>query len=477
MLTHVENPDGKTRPSRTAVLGQDGLVALAAEMDRIAGDLSRHRIAPSGPDAADGIPSQDKDFETGIGSVSSARQLADLMRDGDLLSAHARCFGYFNPTPLDAAVLADLVVAARNPQLAVTSHAPASVAIERSVIAYMARRASLPDGAGGHFTSGGSEANATAVQIALSRAEPGFGPEGVSAFSGPPRIYVSSDSHLAWIKIVRAAGLGTSAVRLVPASADGVMDIAALRQCLAEDRAAGLVPVMIGATAGTTNAGMIDPLAAIADVAAREGLHLHVDAAWAGALVLDDQRRDLLTGIERADSITIDAHKWLSVPMGAGMILVRDPANLRAAFDVATGYMPAGDGADPYVTTFQWSRRFIGARLWTALRAIGRQGYQAMFDREFALADRLRAGLRDRGWTVRNKSALPVILFDDPEGRDSQAIADWLEADGEVWLGRVDFSGHSVLRACITSFLADDADIDVLLERLDAARGAVQPSR
>lgn len=477
MLTHVENPESPTGRSGTAVLGQDGLVALAAEMDRIADDLTRHRIAPAGPLQIGRIVGQDTDFETGIGSLSSAQQLADLMRDGDLLSAHARCFGYFNPTPLDAAVLADLIVAARNPQLAVTSHAPASVAIERSVIAYMARRAGLPDGAGGHFTSGGSEANATAVQIALSRAEPGFGPEGVSAFSGPPRIYVSSDSHLAWIKIARAAGLGTSAVRLVPVSADGVMDVTALERCLSEDGSAGLVPVMIGATAGTTNAGMIDPLAMIAELAVREDLHLHVDAAWAGALVLDDHRRDLLAGIERADSITIDAHKWLSVPMGAGMILVRDPASLRAAFDVSTGYMPAGDGADPYVTTFQWSRRFIGARLWSALRAIGRQGYQAMFDREFALADRLRAGLRDKGWTVRNSSALPVILFDDPDGRDSQAIADWLEADGQVWLGRVDFSGHSVLRACITSFLADEADIDILLKRLDAARSAVQPSR
>lgn len=477
MLTRVDKSSGPNVVSRAGVLAGGELADLSGELDQIARDFRTRRIAPQAAESASDTLREVADFETGIGMEAAFADLADRLRDGDLLSGHARCFGYFNPTPAAPAVMADLLVAARNPQLAVSSHAPMSVAIERRVINYMAERAGLPDGAGGHFTSGGSEANATSLQIALSRAHDEFAASGVSAFDGPPVFYASAESHLAWIKIARSAGLGHEALRLVPVAADGRMDVQALARMIRADRDAGACPVMIAATAGTTGAGLIDPLADIADLARQAALHLHVDAAWAGALVLDEKRRSLLAGIDAADTVTIDAHKWLSVPMGAGMILARNASWQRRAFDVSTSYMPAGDGMDPYVTSTQWSRRFIGARLWMNLRAFGRSGYQAMFDQQFDLAARLRDGLSVRGWTIRNDSPLPVVVFDDPDGRDSQALADWLAADGAVWLGRVGFQGRSVLRACITSFLADETDIDCLLDRLDVARQAVQPSR
>jgi glutamate/tyrosine decarboxylase-like PLP-dependent enzyme len=416
------------------------------------------------------------DLAQGQGTEAALEEAASLMADGDLLSAHARCFGYFNPTPAWPGVLADLLSAVRNPQLCVVSHAPASVMMERKLIAWLNAALGFPANATGHFTSGGSEANATGLQVALARLFPGYDTEGAAALPGPARLYASADSHLAWIKLARAAGLGRNAVSLIPTDGAGRLDPDALRSAIAADRAAGAVPVMIAATAGTTNAGMIDPLHACADIAAETGLHLHVDAAWAGALIVDETRRPLLDGIERADSVTVDAHKWLAVPMGAGMVFVRDAEALSRAFAVTTSYMPAGDGVDAYVTSYQWSRRFIGLRLWMTLRTIGVAGYRAMFDRQFALADALRDGLRARGWNIRNASSLPVVLFEDPEGRDSSALAAWLEADRQTWLGHVAFEGRPALRACITSYLTGPDDIEVLLDRLDAARAEVQPA-
>ena len=249
------------------------------------------------------------------------------------------------------------------------------------------------------------------------------------------------------------------------------MDPTALRARIVEDRKSGRRPVLVAATAGTTNAGAIDPLDATRDIADEFELHLHVDAAWAGALVLDPGRRGLLKGIERADSVTIDAHKWLSVPMGAGMVFVRDRQAVHTAYGVQTGYMPAGDGEDAYLTTGQWSRRFLGLRLWMMLRSGGSAAYARVFAHQFELAAWLREELPRRGWCVRNESPLPVVLFDDARGeRSSRELADALEADGRTWLGCVEYEGRTLLRACLTSFLSDRADLELLLERLEAVR-------
>ncbi|MBL4596779.1 MAG: hypothetical protein JKX99_09405 [Robiginitomaculum sp.] len=452
------NPNGKE---------MQGAIKL---LEQVRHDLTMAPIAPVWSLEQTSAAIAAIDLSKPVGTLAALNETSRLMQNGDLLSAGSKCFGYFNPTAAGPAIFGDLLAAARNPQLAVLSHAPASVLIERRVIAFMCTQAGLAPGAGGHFTSGGSEANATSLQLALNQAHPSFDQQGVAAFSGRPLLYVSADSHLAWIKIARSAGLGTDAVQLVPAL-KGQMDTTALAARIIADRKAGDCPVMIAATMGTTNAGEIDPLLACAKLAGEHEIHFHVDAAWAGALIIDPSRRALVRGIEQADSITIDAHKWLSVPMGAGMILIKEPTKASASFGVATGYMPAGDGQDPYITTTQWSRRFIGIRLWMMLRAVGVTGYQKMFDRHFALAEALREKLPQAGWKIQNYSALPVILFTDDQFKlDSQQIADQLEARGRVWLGRVDYGGVSCLRACLTSYLTELADIDVLLAELDEVR-------
>lgn len=456
----------------------EGAAAVCQAVDAAFADMREGRVSPI--QSVDAIQSliDAIDPDAAAGLIPAIEEASELMRGGDLLSAHARCFGFFNPTPTLPGILADFLSAARNPQLCVVSHAPASVLIERRLIAWLRARLGYPHTATGHFTSGGSEANATGLQVALARLCPDFGRDGAAALGGRPRLYASSDSHLAWIKLARSAGLGSDAVRLVPTDGSGRMSVEALQEQILADRKAGDIAVMIAATAGTTSAGMVDPLHACADLAEDLGTHLHVDAAWAGGLIVDPVRKSqFLGGIERADSVTIDAHKWLSVPMGAGIAFVRDADALARAFSVSTSYMPAGDGADAYITSYQWSRRAIGLRLWLTLRAIGSDGYRRMFDRQFALAATLRARLPEAGYTVRNRSELPVVVFDESEGRDSAELAAWLEADGQVWLGHVRFEGRSVLRACITSYLTSEADIDILLDRLKAARANVQRPR
>ena len=207
-----------------------------------------------------------------------------------------RYFGLFNPAPTFPAQCADRIAAAFNPQLATATTSPAAVEIESHVIRAVARRAGLPADTAGHFTSGGAEANYTALICALTRAEPRFAETGSRAFAGAPVFYVSRESHLAWFKIAHQAGIGRDAVRLVATDGTGRMEPQALAQTIETDRAAGMVPVMIAATAGTTNAGMIDPLIPCAEIARRFGLWFHADAAWGGALVASDRFRSRLPG-------------------------------------------------------------------------------------------------------------------------------------------------------------------------------------
>jgi aromatic-L-amino-acid/L-tryptophan decarboxylase len=171
---------------------------------------------------------------------------------------HPRYFALFNPAPTFPAPCADRIAAVFNPQLATSTRSPAAVEIEAHVIRSVAVRAGLPAEAGGHFTTAGSEANYTALICALTRSNSGFATEGARCFQSPPVFYVSRESHLAWLKIAHQAGIGRSAVRLVATDGCGRMDANALAQTLSADLDRGCIPVMIAATAGTTNAGRIE---------------------------------------------------------------------------------------------------------------------------------------------------------------------------------------------------------------------------
>ncbi len=398
--------------------------------------------------------------------------VVEQIEHGVVHMTHPRYFGLFNPAPSFPAECAERIAAAFNPQLATATTSPAAVAIEAHVIAAIAQRAGLPAGTGGHFTTGGSEANFTALLCALVQTEPRFVAEGVRAFSGAPVLYVSSDAHLAWYKLAVQAGIGRDAVRLVGTDGAGRMDPDALAAAIAKDRVAGRVPVMIAATAGTTCAGMVDPIIETARIARETGCWFHVDAAWGGALIASAQARGCLAGIEQAQSVTIDAHKWFATTMGCGMILVRDTRILSRAFQVSTGFMPSNDASrDPYVNSVQWSRRFIGLRLFVSLAVAGWDGFATHVAHATGLAALLARGLAARGWRIVNDPALAVVCAEPPDGfppvRD---IVTETVASGAAWISAARFEQRDVVRACITHGETSCDDIRALVRILDSFR-------
>lgn len=283
------------------------------------------------------------------------------------------------------------------------------------------------------------------------------------------------------LKAARACGLGADAVREVPVDEKLRMDVEALRSQLARDRAEGFAPFMVVATAGTTNAGAIDPLGAAADVAESEGLWLHADAAWGGGAALVPEMRSLLAGIERADSITFDPHKWLSVPRGAGMYLTRHAEILGRTFGVKPAYMPRKKTAglnvvDPFAHSMQWSRRFIGLQVFLSLLVAGWDGYAAAIRHQVAVARHLARELARTGWEVVNDPALAVVCFYDRtregggEADYLEAVAEHLHASGGAWVSTTAVAGRPVLRACVTNYRTEKRDADALVAALGQAR-------
>jgi glutamate/tyrosine decarboxylase-like PLP-dependent enzyme len=238
---------------------------------------------------------------------------------------------------------------------------------------------------------------------------------------------------------------------------------------VAEDRRNGLAPVMVVGTAGTTAAGAIDPLPDLAAFCRWEKLWLHVDAAWGGAAILSPHLRRHLAGIAAADSITCDAHKWFSVPMGAGMFFCRHPDVVGEAFRAKTSYMPGhtdGPVVDPYTTSVQWSRRFIGLKLFLALARHGESEYVAMIEHQARMGDVLRESLQRAGWRVVNRTPLPLVCFT----RDGLVARDFLAALYErqiAWMSEVRLGdGAPVMRACVTSFRTKESDIEWVVREM-----------
>lgn len=405
-------------------------------------------------------------------------EVAGLLRQWSLHVNHPRYFGLFNPTVRRAGVVADALVALYNPQLAAWPHAPIANEIERHVLGWLMLAFGLDPASGfANFTSGGQEANQTAVTAALTSAFPRFAEQGVRALEGEPVLYVSAEAHHSFVKIAHQSGLGRESVRQIRVDSRLKLDVEELAREIEADRARGRLPFLIVGTAGTTAAGAIDPLAELAAVARREDLWFHVDAAWGGAAVLSPALRHHLTGIDLADSITCDAHKWLSVPVAAGMFFTRHREPILQAFRVeASSYVPPAvpDTFDPYVTTVQWSRRFIGLKLFMTLAELGGQGMARLIEQQAAMGELLRAQLASMGWRLVNDSPLAIVCFTHPDieagKRTASAVVSRLVVGGRAWISEVRLSGPTIaLRACITSHRTQPADISILVDELERA--------
>lgn len=397
-------------------------------------------------------------------------ETVSLLHRWQVQVTHPRYFGLFNPSVTVPSVIADFLVAAYNPQLAAWSHSPAANEIEHFTLAWLTEQFGLdPDSSFANFTTGGAEANLSALLIALARSFPAYAKAGARGITARPLVYLSDEGHHSFVKSVQMTGLGLDALRTIRTTTEGQMDVDELRRRIRTDRKAGDAPLFVVGTVGTTSTGIIDPLPELARVCREEGLWFHVDAAWGGAAVLSPRLKPHLAGIEAADSITCDAHKWFSVPMAAGMLFCRHQEVMRAAFDIRTSYMPptvGGDAPDPFATTVQWSRRFIGLKLFLSLAHLGRPGYVEMIERQTALGDYLRSALKRTGWTIVNRTPLPLVCF-TRDGLDVEHFLQQLYRRQIAWMSEISFRGRPAVRACITSFRTSEEDIDHVVTELD----------
>jgi len=411
------------------------------------------------------------DFAAPIAADALIADVARMLGDWSVDVTHPRYFGLFNPSVRPISVAADTLVALYNPQLAAWSHAPAANEIERHLVAFFAERIGFdPATAEGHFTSGGQEANHTAVIAALVRRFPELPDHGLRSLPGQPVIYLSEEGHRSLEKVAVATGLGRAALRAVPVDDELRLDPAALERAIEEDRRAGHLPFLVVATAGTTASGAVDPLPELAAIARREELQLHVDAAWGGGALLSRSQRQVLRGIEYADTVTWDAHKGLSVPMGAGMVFCRHPGVFHRAFSSAAGYMPGHrqGTVEPHASSLQWSRRFIGLKVFMALAEVGTEGLERLIDHQSNLGELLRDRLGAAGFEVVHDTPLPVVCFTHPrlgDGADTPGrVAKRVTQTGRVWLSAVTLPRvGQTLRACITSYRTEPGDLDVLV--------------
>ena len=407
---------------------------------------------------------------------------ADVMR---LLRTHQvhvtspRYFGLFNPQVREAGIVADTLAALYNLQLAVWSHSPAANEMERLALRALATRIGYdPDGMLAQFTSGGAEANLCAALCALAHRFPAWAEEGAAGLGTRPAIYLSSESHHSFVKIAKMTGLGTTSVREAPVTADLKLDPVALEALIEANRSAGWSPLLIVGTAGTTAAGIIDPLRDLAAVAARTGAWFHADAAWGGGALMSDALRPHLDGIALADSVTWDAHKWLSVPMGGGMFFCRHPETVRHAFAAVHSYMPKetpGGTVDNFQVTPQWSRRATGLKVFMSLAELGVDGYGKLVDHQAEMGRLLRAKLTDAGWTLVADSPLPTVCFTHPEIEVGKVSIDdviaRIYAHRQTWISPVLLANRTrALRACITSYETEAGDLDALIGELETAR-------
>jgi len=381
---------------------------------------------------------------------------------------HPSYLGLFNPRPNFPSVMADIINSYLNPQLAAWSHAPYASEIERLVIKEFCGKFGYPVGnQDGTFCSGGAESNLTAVLCALQAHFPNISEEGIMNFTKLPTIYCSSESHHSIEKAARIVGLGKRSVIKIPVNDDLTINTETLQNQIKIDKSNNRFhPFMIVGTAGTTGAGAMDNLKEISNICKEEGLWFHVDAAYGGGAIITDIK-SIMKGVEFSNSITLDLHKFFSVPMATSLFLTSNTDVLHQTFGVRTAYMPEdGDPnkiIDPYVHSIQWSRRFIGLKIYLPLAVFGWEGYAKILTHQIKMGHLMRKLLIEEGWTIENQSEFPIVCFTHPdigkENRLAQAIVDQLNVSGETWMSTYPIKSKLTLRVQIANYETQVEDL------------------
>jgi aromatic-L-amino-acid/L-tryptophan decarboxylase len=378
-------------------------------------------------------------------------------------------FGYVQSPPAPVGVAADLLASAADQNLTSWRSGPAAAAVEHQTLRWLGEFVGFDEAATGILVSGGSAANLTALLVALR------------AVTGPDddrrtmRVYASAETHFSVAKAARALGVG-----LAPVAVDGDrrLDPAALRTAIASDRAAGLLPICVVANAGTTSTGAVDPLDAVATIAADAGVWLHVDGAYGAPAAADPACRQLFAGLHRADSLCIDAHKWLYAPVDCSALLVHDATATARTFGAGAGDYVRILATQPTETFAFWdhglelSRRFRALKLWATLRFHGARRLAAAIGEDIRLAAHLAelvAAAED--FELLAGPGLSICCFrhapphvDEPAlDAHNERILQALQRDGRVYLSNATIDGRFALRACITNFRTTRADVERVL--------------
>jgi aromatic-L-amino-acid decarboxylase len=393
-----------------------------------------------------------------------------MLKTWQVQVTHPRYFGLFNPSVTLASVLG------RHCSWPCTTRSwrtgePRQIAneIERHTLNWLTAKFGLPPESIATFTSGGTEANLSAIVVALTQAFPGYGEDGLRHLDAAPTIYLTQEAHNGYNKIAHLTGLGRKPfASWQPATTSNSTSPTSSARLL-KIESNGFAPFMVIGTAGTTAAGIIDPLQEIARLLPQENLWFHADAAWGGAAILSPALRHHLAGIETADSITCDAHKWFSVPMGCGMFFCRHPERVAEAFRADVTYMPKKTDTtviDPLMYSIQWSRRFIGLKLFLPLAHHGESGQIAMIEHQARMGRVLKEALHASGWQIVNDTPLPLICF-TREGLDATQFLAALRENQIAWMSEASIHGVPVVRACITSFKTTEADIHWVVEQMN----------
>ena len=397
-------------------------------------------------------------------------------------NAHPGFFGYISSpgTPVNA--VGSLIQSALNINVTCWRSAPAGTEMEHVVIGWLKEMLGMPPAGGGLLTSGGSMANFAGLAAARSAKAPGnVVQDGLAASGRQMCAYVSTEGHFSIAKAAGMLGLGERSVRQVRTNGRVQIDLADLERLVREDRAAGAIPFCVVANAGTTATGAVDPIAALADFAEREGLWLHVDAAYGGMAALAPSARQLFEGIGRADSVALDPHKWMYLPMGCGCVLYRDPAAARAAFGHSAEYTRTiGLERDEAFAFWDYgpelSRPFRALDVWLLIKHVGARLLGEAIERNIRCAKFLEKLVEQSpDFEMLAPVELSVFCFRYKSGQadlnqvNERILLD-LQKGGRTYLSNATVDGRFGLRGCVLNYRTSEEDIQRVLE--DARRAS-----
>ncbi|WP_406636812.1 pyridoxal phosphate-dependent decarboxylase family protein [Amycolatopsis sp. WGS_07] len=410
----------------------------------------------------------------GLGVEGFFADLRDRIVPNSTTIAHPRFLAYVQGPPNGIAPYADAITAVLNQNCNFWQLSPAASVVERSVVQWLASLFNLGPDSGGILTNGGSGATKDAITTALADRRPDFRERGLQSGAPPLVLYTSEEAHRCVDKAAATLGLGLDHVRHIPTDDAFRLRVDLLADAITADRAAGLEPFCVVATAGTVTSGSIDPIDSIADLCAREDLWLHVDGAYGALFVLADSARETFAPLSRADSIALDPHKMLFTPLEAGALVVKDAAKLRAAFAFSSSYLTVAE--DDLMLDFmdygpQLSRSFKALKVWAALRTFGVDTFRAAAERCLDLANRLAARVAaEPGLTLLNPVALTAVCvrLDDRRDEEYPELLAQLADEGTALLGPARLRGQTAIRACVANYRTTEADIDLIADRLAA---------